>query len=285
MIALKLEGRLGNQLFQYAFIYLAAKRLNTTFYLDKSIDNFIVPKYFEIQNDFLAPLDNNIFSINGYKNIFTIHLKRPFYKLLSAIAVGKQTMLIAAENRPDDVFKQLKNNCMYQGFFQSESYFHDFKDEIRDLFRIKQEHIDAFNQIYSQLGTQTQKAVIHVRRSDYVGLDISLPVSYYKNAIETIGYDNIEYIFISDDRAFVEEEFSYIPNKYISTHNEIIDLQFLINADFCILSNSSFSWWGAWLNVKQNKKITAPQYWLGFKRGEEFPPGIANNLEYNWVRV
>jgi hypothetical protein len=117
-------------------------------------------------------------------------------------------------------------------------------------------------------------AVIHIRRSDYVDLNISLPVSYYKRAIEAIDDTDITYIFISDDPAFVETEFDYIPNKYISTHNEIIDLQFLINADICILSNSSFSWWGAWLNNKACKTVIAPELWLGQHSGQEYPNGV-----------
>ena len=72
MIAVRLEGRLGNQLFQYAFIYAAARKLNTSFYLDKSIEKFLLPQYFEVKNDFIRVLDNNIFSVTGYKNIFSI---------------------------------------------------------------------------------------------------------------------------------------------------------------------------------------------------------------------
>src|SRR5277367_6212557 len=85
MICVVLEGRLGNQLFQYAFIYAASRRLNTSFYLDKSIENFMLPKYFEVRNDFFSPLDNRVFSINGYKNIFRIHARRAFYHTISSI--------------------------------------------------------------------------------------------------------------------------------------------------------------------------------------------------------
>jgi len=80
MIAVRLEGRLGNQLFQYAFTFASAQKLNTKFYLDKSIDNFLLPQYFEVKEDFLQGLDKKIFSIQGYKNIFKVHLKRAVYK-------------------------------------------------------------------------------------------------------------------------------------------------------------------------------------------------------------
>jgi len=285
MIALKLEGRLGNQLFQYAFIYTAAKKLNTSFYLDKSIERFLLPQYFAVTNDFLAILDDNVFSIPGYKNIFRIHLKRIFYNFLNALLVGGNLVSISNDGNARDAFKQLKNNTLYLGFFQSENYFNDFEEEVRTLFKVKKEYACEFEQLNQLFGGRKKKAVIHVRRTDYVGLDLSLPVGYYKNAIEKFAGPDIAYIFITDDQSFVEKEFSYIPDKYISTQSEIIDLQFLINADFCVLSNSSFSWWGAWLNNNQHKKVYAPKYWLGFKEKKYMPSGISDNIDFNWIEA
>lgn len=285
MIAVTLEGRLGNQLFQYAFIYAASRRLNTSFYLDKSIENFIVPKYFEVNNDFLWFLDNGIFSIDGYKNIFRIHAKKLFYNLFRSTIFRKNIITIDNESLARDNLKQLKNYYLYKGFFHSESYFEDFKSEIRTLYKIKKQYADEFEKIQNQIGGFRKKIVIHIRRTDYVDLDISLPVTYYKKAIEMADGADMEYIFISDDPSFIEKEFNYIANKYISNHNEITDLQFLINADICILSASSFSWWGAWLNNNENKQIYAPKYWLGFKEEKEFPAGISDNIEVNWIHV
>ena len=285
MIAIRLEGRLGNQLFQYAFVYAASKRLNTAFYLDKSIDNFVLPQYFDVKNDFLEILDNRLFSINGYKNVFRIHIKKGLYRLLHKVLFLGNKIIIANQTPTKETFKQFKDNYMYEGFFQSESYFEDFKDEIKTLYKIKKPYIDDFEKIKKQLKGTKKKVVIHVRRTDYVDLDISLPIAYYKKAIATINDNDIEYIFISDDPAFIEKEFSYITNKYISNHNEIIDLQFLINADICILSNSSFSWWGAWLNNRPNKQVFVPKYWLGFKEKKEYPFGIFENLSVNQIQV
>ncbi|MDR3695451.1 alpha-1,2-fucosyltransferase [Mucilaginibacter sp.] len=285
MISVRLEGRLGNQLFQYAFIYAASRRLNTAFYLDKSVEKFILPQYFEVKNDFLAKLDNKVFSIPGYKNIFSFHTKKFFYHVVGTIIFKGKRITVDNETPADEVLTLLKNNHQYIGYFYSETYFEDFKDEIRTLFKIRKKHADGFELIINRLDISKKKAVIHVRRTDYVDLDISLPLTYYKKAIEMINGADIEYIFISDDPSFIEKEFSYIENKYISNHSEIIDLQFLINADICVLSNSSFSWWGAWLNGNQNKQVFAPKYWLGFKEGKEFPTGIADNLNLNWIDV
>jgi len=285
MIAVQLEGRLGNQLFQYAFIYAAAKRLNTTFYIDKGVEDFVLPKYFKIERDFPTLFDRKLFSIEGYKNIFRVHSRKAFYKLLNAVMFRGQKMVIDNEIAPVEALKLVKNNCLYQGFFHSQNYFHDFRNEVRKQFEIKSTFTCAFNEIKKQLPGNKKKVVIHIRRTDYVAINISLPVSYYKNAIAKIADPDVEYIFISDDLSFVESEFAFIPNKYLSTQNEIIDLQFLMDADICILSCSSFSWWGAWLNQNPNKQVYAPRYWLGFKEQKEFPAAAMDHLHVNWIET
>jgi len=285
MIAVRLEGRLGNQLFQYAFVFATAKQLNTHFYLDKSIDNFLPPKYFEVQDDFIKGLDKKVFAIKGYKNIFKVHLKKGFYRFLKVLLLRNRTIIIQNETDVADALKQIKNNALYIGFFQSQHYFDKYENDIRALFRIKKEYTDAFAKIYQGFNKDVKKAVIHIRRGDYVAFNIALPMSYYRKAMACIGTVDTQYIFISDDPDFIRAEFSDIDNKYISTYSEIIDLQLLASADFCILSCSSFSWWGAWLNTNPEKKIFAPQNWLGFSENKEFPVGIGSGLQFNWIPV
>lgn len=274
MIAVKLEGRLGNQLFQYAFIYATAKKLGTTFYVDKSIENFIPIKYFTIQPDYLIPLDKFVFSIRGYKNLFSYHLKIAFYKTLEHFLFNHKKIVIHNKENPSDALSKIKNGNIYEGYFQSEKYFEAYKNDIRKTLTIKKEHTDAFNNAAKSICSDKKKIVVHIRRTDYVGLEMSLPLAYYKKAIDMVRHENAVYIFISDDIQFIEDEFGYIKNKYVSNNNEIIDLQFLINADVCILSNSSFSWWGAWLNTYANKQVIAPNNWLGHKTEQEQPNGV-----------
>jgi hypothetical protein len=78
---------------------------------------------------------------------------------------------------------------------------------------------------------------------------------------------------MSDEPEKIENEFGYIQNKYLSDQTEIIDFQFLNNAAACIISNSTFSWWGAYLNPN-NPRVIAPRYWVGFHNGKEFPVDI-----------
>jgi hypothetical protein len=284
MIAVTLEGRLGNQLFQYAFAYTAAKRLNTTFYLDKSIDYLVLDKYFNIEHDFCYFFDKNIFSIKGYKNIFSHYARWLFYYLLRNLLFLKKKSFSNFEPAASQLHK-IENNGMYWGHFQSEEYFFSYKDDIIKLFSIKDIHRESFYNIFLSLPQNVKYVTVHIRRADYIAHNYVIDAAYYHKAIESIHQQENYYIFISDDTDFIKTEFGYLANKYISENDEITDFQFLTHADICILSNSSFSWWGAWLNNNKNKQVYAPKYWLGFKEGKEFPPGIADNLNINWIQV
>jgi hypothetical protein len=278
MIAVRLEGRLGNQLFQYAFAYATAKRLNTSFYLDKSADPLLIDKYFNIEKDFCWILDTYVFSIKGFKNLFSFHLKRNFYLLIEKL-LGLSQIIFDSAVEPAMQTGNIKNHSIYQGFFQSEQYFSEFKKEVFDLFSIKSEYKNQFEETFRSLPAAGQYVTVHIRRGDYIDHGIVLDTSYYHNAIKSIHNRNNYYIFISDDPGFVRKEFSYLSNSHVSEYGEIIDLQFLINADICILSNSSFSWWGAWLNVGP-AKIIAPKYWLGNEK-REFPVDV---IPHNWIK-
>jgi hypothetical protein len=272
MVAVKLEGRLGNQLFQYAFIYSTAKRLHTKFYIDKSVDYLLLDKYFNIENDFCEFFDSHIFSIKGFKLFFSHYLRWAFYYVLRHTLVSEQVLFRNNES-PSTNLEKVKDNCIYVGHFQSEEYFNDHRKDIKKLFSINSKYQLCFENIFKALPKAKKYVTIHIRRGDYVQLNWSLNLSYYHNAIKQIHHENNYYIFISDDIDFVKNEFTYLNKKFISHNDEIIDLQFLIHADICVLSNSSFSWWGAWLNTN-DAQIIAPQYWIGNKMKKEYPVNV-----------
>ena len=153
---------------------------------------------------------------------------------------------------------------------------------IRQKLTIKTEISQAFKDRFSELYRANTIVTVHVRRTDYKNLghlnlggdDLSLPLKYYQNALSTVTGKNLHYIFISDDTAFVEANFAGIQPKTISVENEICDFQHLLNADICITSNSSFSWWGAWLNEKESKVVYCPKYYVGFHLKKEIPLNI-----------
>lgn len=274
MIAVKLRGRLGNQLFQYAFAYATAKKLNTSFYLDKRFAPTLLSKYFIVGKDKFQWLDDFVFSIKGFKNLFSSYFKLAFYSKIEQVLNLKE-IEFANELNPIEEMLKIANQKIYSGFFQSELYFENCRTEIKLQFCLKKEHIRAFEKIYSSLilPQEFNLIVIHIRRTDYINHHYDLPLSYFHKAIAKIDNPINFYVLISDDPKFVAKEFDYLSNKYISSNNEIIDFQFLMNADSCILSNSSFSWWGAYLNQKK-AHIIAPEYWLGLQHKIEEPSHI-----------
>lgn len=278
MIAVQIEGRMGNQLFQYAFAYANAKKLGVKFYLDKSVEPYLLTEYFNVKKDAIYFLDTYLFGIKGFKNLFSHHLKRIFYQRLK-ISLGLKTEAFSNELLFEEQKQKIVDRLIYQGFFQSEDYFSSAKEEIKRLFEVKKHHQIAFKNIMANFPKDKNIITIHVRRTDYLEINLALPIAYYHNAISEFDNEKNFLVFISDDPIFVEKEFTYIHNKYVSKSNAITDFQFLIHSDICIISNSSFSWWGAYLN-KKNAKVIAPQFWSGYAIRCEEPKGV---LMKNWT--
>jgi len=118
------------------------------------------------------------------------------------------------------------------------------------------------------------------------GVNMSLPMSYYEDCLSKINDLSQYYIMVlSDDTEFVRSYFGSRNNFHYEKNLEIIDFQIIKNADCLIIANSSFSWWGAFLNEKKNAEVFAPKKWLGFKVTQEFPLGIYDGLGWNMVHI
>lgn len=181
-------------------------------------------------------------------------------------------------------------NSWYYGYFQNENYFASHSNVIKKRFEIKQPFRAKYEQFNACLEQNKIKVVVHIRRRDYKnfnlpeinGPDLCLPTSYYMHCLQPfIDKDTYQIIFISDEIREVEREFSWIKNSIFSKNSAIVDFQILQHGHYLILANSSFSWWGAWLNTN-NPTIFVPKYFLGFKVKNEFPIGI---IPQNWTQV
>lgn len=276
MIGVKLHGRLGNQMFQYAFATAAAMRLDTTFfYLPPDQEKISIDKYFKLKR--WGALNNSLKAWVWKNKVLTHKYENKRY-----------TNLVDSKA----IKKELVNNALYSGFFQSLDFFVDYQELIKKCFSIKPIYQKAFHLQYSHLKNR-KYAVVHVRRTDYKthgnkllgSNDVCLPDSYYFSCIEKIREQNdVELFFISDDIESVKDSFGHIPNTHFVENNEIVDFLLLVNADIAILSNSTFAWWGAFLNEKKEKKVYAPKNWLGFKSDVEYPVNIMS-INFDWVDV
>ncbi|MCU0334654.1 MAG: alpha-1,2-fucosyltransferase [Chitinophagaceae bacterium] len=262
MIRVISDGRLGNQLFHYAFAIAGAKALHTSFHIDFVHGKDEVAEWFEIEQA-VAPLRAG---------------------RLQKWLLGQRDRWLGPTIVEDDmqqVYRGFQNGTTYKGFFQSEQYFEQVADLIKNVFRLQARWQQAFQQVAPAYDFDNS-IVMHVRLGDYCtwgspalgGTDMSLPASYYEHALQHLGASaGSPVILISDDEPAALARLSFLRQVLVFRHNAVLSFQAMLHARRLVVSNSSFAWWAAWLNPHQ-PQVVAPQHWLGFKVGYEHPHGI-----------
>lgn len=148
------------------------------------------------------------------------------------------------------------------GYFQSEKYFEHCKDKIREAFYIDCELLKNY---ITTIGKKVSS--IHIRRGDYVNLKDYHPLcsmEYYTEAIKIMkskGHD--KFLIFSDDIEWCKLKFIGDEFEFSEGRSEITDMYLMSSCHSHIIANSSFSWWGAWLNENEDKKVIAPKQWFG----------------------
>ena len=154
-------------------------------------------------------------------------------------------------------------NLLLDGHFQSENYFINNKETIINLFKPTNEIKES---IIKDIPNIQEYISIHIRRGDYLNHPNHHPqqsLEYYKKAIDKFGVDRT-YIIFSDDLEGVKDMFSFLPNKlFYTSGKDWLDLYIMSLCEHNIICNSTFSWWGAYLNENPNKVIIAPKKWFG----------------------
>jgi len=151
-------------------------------------------------------------------------------------------------------------------YFQSEKYFSNNKDKIRKIFTLKEEYENDLKQRWKE---QLMNSVsIHVRRGDYLdnqSFHPCPPLYYFKKSLKYIeSFYKIENILVfSDDILWCKDNFKDDRCHFVEGQNEIEDLFLMSYCDHNIVTNSSFSWWGSWLNKNENKIVCFPSQWFG----------------------
>jgi len=155
-------------------------------------------------------------------------------------------------------------NMFMVGYFQSEKYFKHNRESILDLFSINSEIGHYIDEKYGYL-LDSNSCSLHVRRGDYLSLPDYHPVctmDYYRNAIAEFS-DDTRFLVFSDDIQWCKENFKGDNFHFIEGEKDYVDLYLMSLCNNNIIANSSFSWWGAWLNNTPNKKVIAPKQWFG----------------------
>lgn len=263
MILFLSDGRLGNQLFQYAFLNTIAK--DNEKIITSNMEQFV--EKFDIGNK-----NFKHYSFAKYGKFVVRKFVKPFLMLcvkLKLIDYVRQDKTFTSALPTYSLKRGFFPICFVEtGFFQSEKFFEKTKVD----FKIKDVYLIEAKEFLAGITKEFTKVFVHVRRGDYIfekylsiqGID--LPKSYFLKAIEFITQDlkNPFFVFLSDDPNYVECCFKDVPNKLISKNSMITDLAVMTLCEAGICSNSSFSWWGAYL-IKNRKLVIMPKYWYGWK--------------------
>jgi hypothetical protein len=275
MIIFISDGRLGNQIFQYSFLKTIMKKKEIIICLNMGL--FF--KTFEFEEYHIWHVSNK------YIKFFIKDIITPY--ILTILC--KASIINYVEQKKDINLRPLPDWSEKRGlfpiiryvnsdFFQSEIF---FDQAVVSHIKIKDEYMVNAKQIISDIPENYTKVFIHIRRGDYINmpymgdLGIDLPKSYYEKAINIIKKE-IKlpfFILLSDDPSFVKCCFKDLVPKIILKNSSEIDFGIMTLCEAGIISNSSYSWWGAYL-MNTKKKVISPKYWYGWKQRVESHIGI-----------
>lgn len=287
-VFVKFNGGLGNQMFQWAVGRMIKETTDMDVFYDMS--------YFK--KDYARPYQLDIFKLEpNFIGEFLTKIKLEFIWRLRSILKWEKvfgiTLYSEAQFNFDRNINKIKPNTFIEGFFQSEIYFKCVEDKLREDFKFKKEtdsrNKDLINELYS-----TNSISLHIRRGDYVEkeryqkLYATCSMDYYKRGVEYIAkqYPNPTLYIFSDDIPWAKENMDLkLPYDivYVS-HNSgdkaYEDLRLMSVCNHNIIANSTFSWWGAWLNRNQHKIVIAPQKWFNDENIIQ-----TDIIPKNWIRL
>lgn len=164
------------------------------------------------------------------------------------------------------------------GFFQSEKYFMNAHDEVREAFKLK--HTEGYENSMS----------LHIRLGDYVQHSQSFPPigpEYIREALKKIPHVVDKRLVFSDDisgaRAILQTYFPHLDWTYIEGQNEFEDMSLMASCRYNVIANSTFSWWSAWLNQNENKVIVSPHHTSWF--GPNGPTATQDLIPDGWEQI
>lgn len=160
---------------------------------------------------------------------------------------------------------QTEHSSVYAGYFQSERYFEKYSEAVKSLFSPTTEFLDKAYSKYPFLYSKGTTA-IHVRRGDYLHYKSYHPVvtrEYIEMGLELID-DTSNILVFGDDENWCMNNFSHLPSVHFVNNNVAYEDVWLMSlCDNFVISNSSFSWWGAYLSRNNKKMVVAPETWYG----------------------
>lgn len=292
MIIIKLIGWLWNQMFQYALWKSLSIKYKTDFKFDISwfkqykshkycLESFNISRNYASKNE--IPFYQKIFSKNKYINIWILIIRLVCKRLNPHHSIEKQFNF-------DQTILWI-SSWYVEWYFQTEKYFMNYEDDIRKDFKFIIPPSER-NQEYINIIHSCNAVSLHIRRWDYVSnpsaksFHGTCNLNYYRKAIEIIKtkIENPVFFIFSDDmnwakeNLIIEEKGYYVDFNNIDTNYE--DMRLMSLCKHNIIANSSFSWWGAWLNKNKEKIVIAPKKWFNNKK-----INFNDIIPANWIKI
>lgn len=293
MILIKLQGGLGNQMFQFAFAAILAKKNKTKVFIEDSIYNNVEKKEGYTPRRFELSIFNNQYRFANKSDILLFDNLSLVNRIKRKVKLNYPKKFTETEFEYCSKVDLLKAPVYLKGYFQSFKYFQGYEDYIRNLFvfpidKFSQENLDLISILKNQ-----NTIAIHIRRGDYVTDKHTnhfhgvCSLDYYtKGILETTSkIDNPTLVFFSDDSDWVKQNFDSLAfNKIFINHNigknSWIDMYLMSICSHNIIANSSFSWWAAWLNNNSSKIVVAPKKWFQAKEVD-----VNSIIPEEWITI
>lgn len=288
-----LDSGLGNQMYMYAYNYAFEKETGqkvlydlTYFDYTKNKHEFnAIPKYFNIdlplatKEDIKMALKHKpiIITKQAHKNIFLGGEQIPISKKTKKIEFNgkkykvKVRIMNSGHYENDRLTKYIKyNNALIRTMPASELFFKKYRADLLKKFTLREE-LDAINKkMLAKIKSHKNSVAIHIRRGDYVNHKSFGGVcdkEYFEEAMKKfIGLEDIHFFVFSNDINWVKENIKFpAPYTFVNINDEengYKDMWLMKNCSHNIIANSTFSWWGAWLNENPNKIVIAPKCWF-----------------------
>lgn len=284
---------LGNQMSQFAF-YLQKRQLNSDVcvinFCNSDHNGFELVKLFDIKMD----MDfKNRFLYLIFRILLTERLKWFFYpikKILNYfnVRIVKENFNYSFNN---ELLKPTKGIRFFIGGWHHPDYFKNTKTQVLKTFKFKDSFDVDFNMILNLI-LKTNSVSIHIRRGDYLNSEnINLfgdvcNLEYYYKAIEYINNNVIKpYFFVfSNDYEWIKENFNIDHMVFVSCNtglNSWRDMSLMSKCKHNIIANSSFSWWGAYLNQNRDKIVVCPDRFLKYDTNSDIYLKEWIHIEYN----
>ncbi len=283
----RLSGGLGNQFFSYAACYQYCRDHNEPIVLDTSTQEaewFF--RDFDLSH-YNIRIDKKICYRLGdawYDHLLLNHLFRR-----KAIGIFTPTIYQQRGGFHPETFDDLPNTCYMIGDWQYLGYFERYSDELRELFTYKEKLSSGAELMKSKIDKANCSVAIHARRGDKALMGAVLEGQYFIEAVnqaaETLGQSQISFFCFSEDtdwlrRTFVgvEKKYNFVYMDYESDNKGLEDFELMRHCKHQIISDSTYSYWAAYLNSNHDKKVF---YQRNRRKGywpEEWIPVIRENV-------